>query len=64
MNGLGAFNPVSALSTESLDDFGEGEELVNVGEVVAKRGIFALFSNVINIESGLQGVKTQDGGDT
>lgn len=64
MDGLGAFNPVSSLSTESLDDFGESEELVNVGEVVTERGVLAFFSNVVDIESGLQGVKTQDGGNT
>lgn len=64
MDGLGAFNPLSSLDTESLDDIGSFEELVNVGEIVTERRIGALFSNVVDIESGLSGVETQNAHDT
>lgn len=44
--------PLSSLYSEGADDIFPGEELIDVGEVVAKRRVFALLSDVIHIEPG------------
>lgn len=58
MDGLRAFNPLSSLDTESLDDIGSSEELIDVGEIITQGRILALVSDVINIEFRLGGVNT------
>lgn len=54
MYGLRTFRPLSALHSESSDNFRESQELINVGEIVAKRGIRALVADVVHVESGFR----------
>jgi len=56
VDALGTLHPLTARHAEFGLDGSVVEELVGVGHVIAQGWVVALFTDVVDIESGFQGV--------